>query len=128
MQGASYGDSVSPLPPAVQLNGNRGVMGVLRGFDQFMNLVLDGTVDTKTKADIGMVVGTPHLPCVCRPGRTGISLHTAPCVVLVCSMMYYRAHGQISNGCGKARDRGLKCLLQVVRGNSIVSIEALDGA
>lgn len=32
-------------------------MGVLRGFDQFMNLVLDGTVDTKTKADIGMVVG-----------------------------------------------------------------------
>jgi small nuclear ribonucleoprotein G len=31
-------------------------MGVLRGFDQFMNLVLDGTVDTKTKADIGMVV------------------------------------------------------------------------
>jgi small nuclear ribonucleoprotein G len=40
----------------IQLNGNRGVMGVLRGFDQFMNLVLDGTVDTKTKADIGMVV------------------------------------------------------------------------
>jgi len=32
------------------------VVGVLRGFDQFMNLVLDTTVDSKTKADIGMVV------------------------------------------------------------------------
>ena len=29
---------------------------MLRGFDQFMNLVLDSTVDSKTKADIGMVV------------------------------------------------------------------------
>jgi small nuclear ribonucleoprotein (snRNP)-like protein len=43
-------------------------MGVLRGFDQFMNLVLDGTVDTKTKADIGMVVSSRvshlhHCPC-----------------------------------------------------------------
>ena len=34
-------------------------MGVLRGFDQFMNLVLDATVDNKTKADIGMVVRHP---------------------------------------------------------------------
>lgn len=31
--------------------------GVLRGFDQFMNMVLDGTVDVKNKIDIGMVVG-----------------------------------------------------------------------
>ncbi len=41
---------------AVTLNGNRQVTGVLRGFDQFMNMVLDGTVDVKNKIDIGMVV------------------------------------------------------------------------
>lgn len=46
-----------PLPhPAVHLNANRHVTGVLRGFDQFMNLVLDNTVDEKLKVDIGMVV------------------------------------------------------------------------
>ncbi|KAK9789586.1 hypothetical protein WJX73_010480 [Symbiochloris irregularis] len=38
------------------LNRNRQVTGVLRGFDQFMNIVLDGTVDVKAKSDIGMVV------------------------------------------------------------------------
>lgn len=42
--------------PAVHLNANRHVTGVLRGFDQFMNLVLDNTVDEKLKVDIGMVV------------------------------------------------------------------------
>ena len=41
---------------AVALNANRHVTGTLRGFDQFMNLVLDNTVDDKTKSDIGMVV------------------------------------------------------------------------
>lgn len=46
-----------PAPPrAVKLNANRHVTGVLRGFDQFMNIVLDGTVDEKLKVDIGMVV------------------------------------------------------------------------
>lgn len=42
------------------------MVGVLRGFDQFMNLVLDATVDSKTKADIGMVVRRPS-SC---PGHT----------------------------------------------------------
>ena len=46
----------APRPPAVALNANRHVTGTLRGFDQFMNLVLDNTVDTKAKQDIGMVV------------------------------------------------------------------------
>ena len=45
-----------PWPSAVALNANRHVTGTLRGFDQFMNLVLDNTVDDKTKSDIGMVV------------------------------------------------------------------------
>lgn len=43
----------------VTLNANRQVTGVLRGFDQFMNLVLDNTVDNKVKTDIGMVVSSP---------------------------------------------------------------------
>jgi LSM domain len=64
-RGRWHTDSRPACAPAVQLNGNRGVMGVLRGFDQFMNLVLDGTVDTKTKADIGMVVSFG----VCHPHR-----------------------------------------------------------
>ena len=41
---------------SVKLNGNRHVTGTLRGYDQFLNLVLDGTVDEKEKVEIGMVV------------------------------------------------------------------------
>jgi|EP00775_Hariotina_reticulata_P005956 small nuclear ribonucleoprotein G len=41
---------------SVTLNANRHVTGTLRGFDQFMNVVLDQTVDMKSKTDIGMVV------------------------------------------------------------------------
>lgn len=46
---------------AVSLNGNRHVTGVLRGFDQFMNVVLDNTIDDKSKTDIGMVVSLSAL-------------------------------------------------------------------
>jgi small nuclear ribonucleoprotein (snRNP)-like protein len=46
----------SALPVAVTLNCKRSVTGTLRGFDQFMNVVLDNTVDNKNKTDIGMVV------------------------------------------------------------------------
>lgn len=38
------------------LNANRHVSGVLRGFDQFMNIVLDSAIDEKLKTDIGMIV------------------------------------------------------------------------
>ena len=48
--------STSSPPPAVHLNANRHVTGTLRGFDQFMNLVLDNAVDEKLKVDIGMIV------------------------------------------------------------------------
>ena len=36
-----------PLPslPTVKLNGNRHITGTLRGFDQFMNLVIDEAVE-----------------------------------------------------------------------------------
>ncbi|CEP11866.1 hypothetical protein [Parasitella parasitica] len=44
---------------SLQLNGNRKVTGVLRGFDPFMNIVLDETVEeisSTEKHNIGMVV------------------------------------------------------------------------
>ncbi|CAN4096099.1 unnamed protein product [Withania somnifera] len=42
----------------IKLNANRLVMGTLRGFDQFMNLVIDNTVEVNgnEKNEIGMVV------------------------------------------------------------------------
>ncbi|XP_072989376.1 probable small nuclear ribonucleoprotein G [Typha latifolia] len=42
----------------IKLNVNRVVIGTLRGFDQFMNLVIDNTVEVNgnEKNDIGMVV------------------------------------------------------------------------
>mmetsp|Transcript_16253 Transcript_16253/g.17715 ORF Transcript_16253/g.17715 Transcript_16253/m.17715 type:complete len:86 (+) Transcript_16253:1-258(+) len=43
----------------LKLNGNRHVVGVLRGYDQFMNLVLDNAVELVSrteKRDIGMAV------------------------------------------------------------------------
>lgn len=62
--GRAHARTAANFPPtlciprvcAVTLNANRQVTGVLRGFDQFMNLVLDSTVDEKLKQDIGMVV------------------------------------------------------------------------
>jgi small nuclear ribonucleoprotein G len=44
---------------SLQLNGNRKVTGVLRGFDPFMNIVLDEAVEevsASEKNEIGMVV------------------------------------------------------------------------
>ena len=43
----------------VKLNGNRTVQGVLRGFDQFMNLVLDETLEVVSASEqnkVGIVV------------------------------------------------------------------------
>lgn len=43
----------------IQLNGGRKVTGILRGYDPFMNLVLDNTVEEVSateKHNIGMVV------------------------------------------------------------------------
>jgi len=43
----------------VKLNANRRVEGILRGFDQFMNLVLEDTVEVVSPSErneIGMVV------------------------------------------------------------------------
>ncbi|KAG6595179.1 putative small nuclear ribonucleoprotein G, partial [Cucurbita argyrosperma subsp. sororia] len=42
----------------IKMNANRLVVGTLRGFDQFMNLVVDNTVEVNgnEKTEIGMVV------------------------------------------------------------------------
>lgn len=43
----------------VKLNGGRHVTGILRGFDPFMNIVLDEAIEnvsTSEKHNIGMVV------------------------------------------------------------------------
>jgi small nuclear ribonucleoprotein G len=48
----------------IQLNGDRKVTGVLRGFDPFMNLVLDEAVEEtnpEKKNSIGMVVSRTRL-------------------------------------------------------------------
>lgn len=46
---------------ALKLNGGRQVIGILRGFDPFMNLVVDETIEEcrdGSKKSIGMVVCT----------------------------------------------------------------------
>lgn len=43
----------------IHLNGNRNVVGVLRGYDNFMNIVLDNTIEVASpteKNELGMVV------------------------------------------------------------------------
>ena len=42
----------------VKMNGNRKVVGTLRGYDQFMNLVLENAVDNNSeeKTPLGQVV------------------------------------------------------------------------
>lgn len=52
----------------IQLNGDRKVTGVLRGFDPFMNLVLDEAVEEtnpEKKNSIGMVVSALGRRSVC---------------------------------------------------------------
>jgi len=43
----------------IKLNGNRKISGILRGYDQFMNLVIDNTIEEVSgseRNEIGMVV------------------------------------------------------------------------
>ncbi|EUD67048.1 small nuclear ribonucleoprotein G [Plasmodium inui San Antonio 1] len=61
--GCESGQQTTKRPPkhthqSVFLNGNRQIVGVLRGYDTFMNLVLDNTVEIKKEEqiDIGIVV------------------------------------------------------------------------
>ncbi|KAH7438041.1 hypothetical protein KP509_05G102600 [Ceratopteris richardii] len=49
----------------IKLNANRVVVGTLRGYDQFMNLVLDGTVEINgnERNEIGMVAWSIGVAC-----------------------------------------------------------------
>ena len=87
---------------AVALNANRQVTGVLRGFDQFMNIVLDNTVDEKSHTDIGMVVSFVNMHLRCEPASPNRSLASA-------SVVAQAVFG-----------------VQVIRGNSIVTVEVLE--
>ena len=121
---------ISPLC-AVALNANRHVSGVLRGFDQFMNIVLDNAVDEKNKTDIGMVVcpsAFPRMPDAhaihaakaqrCQDDSVQVGLLFAASL----GCMEEMSQPQITAcSCSQA------CIpLQVVRGNSIVTVEVLE--
>ena len=41
---------------SVKLNGNRLIKGTLRGYDQFMNLVLDNASEAGDRVNIGTIV------------------------------------------------------------------------
>ncbi|KAH8266866.1 hypothetical protein KR026_005931, partial [Drosophila bipectinata] len=78
----------------LKLNGGRAVTGILRGFDPFMNVVLDDTVEEckdNTKNNIGMVVRQNLFV----PGQNPVS-----------NIRFFP--------------------WKVIRGNSIVMVEALD--
>lgn len=50
---------------SLKLNGGRKVAGILRGFDPFMNVVIDDTIEENrdgTKNNIGMVVSLAGSP------------------------------------------------------------------
>lgn len=57
----------SVFSPLVKLNGGRHVQGILRGFDPFMNLVVDDSLEMGPGGQqnvIGMVVSiSPALTC-----------------------------------------------------------------
>lgn len=83
---------------SLKLNGNRKVTGVLRGFDQFMNVTLDETVEEVSATEsnrIGMVVRP--LPLLDMEGMQWRRVLTS-----------------------------VRMCVQVIRGNSIVQFECLE--
>ena len=94
---------------AVKLNANRSVTGNLRGFDQFMNIVLDNTVEEVSETernDMGLVVRAQR--CA---GTVAISLERGCCRRVKRSLT--------------RRYRSVRCS-QVIRGNAIVKMECLE--
>ncbi|KAK3043521.1 hypothetical protein RJ639_002100 [Escallonia herrerae] len=59
----------------LKLNANRMVVGTLRGFDQFMNLVIDNTVEVNGNEnnDIGMVVSFTIPTFLCSDNESSVS-------------------------------------------------------
>ena len=70
---------------ALRLNAGRRVTGVLRGFDQFMNLVLDETIEevsASERNEIGMVVirgnSVTMMICTLSPSRRSLRPERLP--------------------------------------------------
>ncbi len=118
---------------AVKLNANRNVIGVLRGFDQFMNLVLDNTLEVNGNdtTEIGMVVSVPTSVSLssfsidtqfttvvgsCIFASTGFLY-----VVIASSSLYIEPNYHLP-----LYNKSLHLSMQVIRGNSVVMIEALE--
>lgn len=77
------------------------IVGTLRGFDQFMNLVVDNTVEVNgdEKTDIGMVVCSSFFPPC-------LVIYIVPLPIIargyfsVCLMFIYIAEGDPRKQCG----------------------------
>uniref|UniRef100_A0A671TVE9 Small nuclear ribonucleoprotein G n=1 Tax=Sparus aurata TaxID=8175 RepID=A0A671TVE9_SPAAU len=81
---------------SLKLNGGRHVQGILRGFDPFMNLVVDDSLEMGPggqQNSIGMVVST--LACViqyfshCNKSPCNHSLFTMWCTTFTCSFLIW---------------------------------------
>lgn len=99
----------SPTGVAVKLNGNRHITGILRGFDQFMNLVLDETVEQALTR-----LRQPVATSCCELRLMSCSTHA-----LVWPM---RLRHDVQVSASEKNNIGMV----VIRGNSIVMMEALE--
>jgi small nuclear ribonucleoprotein G len=114
---------------SLKLNANRQVTGVLRGFDVFMNLVLDEALEDVSpteKARLGMVVrargGRASVGGRWRWWRGCVARRASglpPVVVLHLVCAHDAPHT-------RTHRRPLYAALQVIRGNSIIQLECLD--
>lgn len=71
----------------MKLNGGRHVTGVLRGFDPFMNLVLDEAIEeasAQQKNNIGMVVSSCDRICQILEQSTWLVQCSVPCFLKGC--------------------------------------------
>lgn len=93
----------------LKLNGGRCVTGILRGFDPFMNVVIDETVEEcrdGTKNTIGMVVSSCFISVKIR--RSSVFKHISS--LQTNNVFLFHTFQK----------------LQVIRGNSIVMVEGLE--
>ena len=98
------------MPRTVKLNANRNVTGQLRGFDQFMNIVLDNTIEEVSETErneIGLVVRR----------RRALQLWQ-------CWWPVDLVRGAVALQSACLTEGWLRA--QVIRGNSIVMMECLE--
>jgi small nuclear ribonucleoprotein (snRNP)-like protein len=111
------------LTLAVKLNGNRRVTGVLRGFDQFMNLVLEDCVEEASEQErnnLGMVVRGRIAP----PAHDSFRLPLIYTIFVAVALFFFSRC--LCSNLYRGSSVFFSCFLQVVRGNSVVILEALE--